>query len=207
MSKYKLNVQFTEDALKVIYASGEKLALTKEVSGDKGTSVIWVSTAPFENNSIEWEKDCLLYSSRQEIQNGATINKLSETEAITGILYDFDSAIFQNAQAASCVGRNEYGVHNDMDDYSALTFGLAQAVMVNGQKKQGNPINAITLPYNHTAVMSPIEKVKVFLGASTDDGVVITREFSNAIEVEFRGDETEKTVTYDFAKGMFIPVD
>lgn len=69
----------------------------------------------------------------------------------------------------------------------------------------GNPINVLTVPYNHMAVMSPKEKIKVFLAADLDNGVVISREFSNALEVEYVGNETEKTVVYDQKSGMFIP--
>lgn len=205
MSKYKLKVSFTEEALKTIYAAGEKLAITKEVSGDRGSSVVWVAAAPFEENFIEWENNCQLYASRQEVQNGAIIEKLSDVEAIPALVYDFESAVFGNAHTSACVGRNEYAVQNEMSEYGTLTFGLAQAVMVNGEVQYGNPINAITLPCNHTCVMSPVEKLKVFLGGNLNNGVVVSREFSSAIEVEYRGNETEKTIAYDFAIGMFIP--
>ena len=36
MSSYKLNINFTEEALKVIYAAHQKLALTKAVAGKIG---------------------------------------------------------------------------------------------------------------------------------------------------------------------------
>lgn len=207
MSSYKLNINFTEEALKVIYAAHQKLALTKAVAGNMGKSVVWVSTLPFARNAIEWKENYMLYSSMEEVQNGANIKKLSDAAAIDNVVYDFSSAVFQNAKSSDCVSTNEYAVHNAMDQYDSLTFGLAQEVKVNGQTKEGNPINALTLPYNHTAVMSPVEKVKIFLANSVDDGIVLSRQFSNAIEVEFRGNETEKTITYDCEKGMFIPAD
>ena len=207
MSNYKLNIHFTEKALKDIYAEHQRLALTKEVLGNKGKSVVWVSTLPFARNTIEWKENYMLYSSMEEVQNGANIKKLSDTSAIDNVVYDFSSAIFQNAKSSDCVSANEYAVHNAMDQYGSLTFGLAQEVKVNGQTKEGNPINALTLPYNHTAVMSPVEKVKIFLANSVDDGIVLSKQFSNAIEVEFRGNEIEKTITYDCEKGMFIPAD
>lgn len=207
MSKYKLNINFTEEALKVIYSANQRVALTKAVQGNVGKSVIWVATLPFERNMIEWEENYMLYSSREEAQNGASIKKLSDTTAIDNVVYEFDSAIFQNAKPSDCVSANEYAVHNAMDSYECLTFGLAQEVKVNGQTKEGNPINALTLPYNHTAVMAPVEKVRVFLANSVDDGIVMSKQFSNAIEVEFRGSETEKTITYDCEKGMFIPTE
>jgi hypothetical protein len=207
MSNYKLNINFTEEALQVIYKAHQKLALTKAVEGNVGKSVIWVATLPFKSNVVEWTENYMLYSSREEVMNGASIKKLSDTVAIDNVVYDFDSAIFQNAKPSDCVSVNEYAVHNTMAQYDSLTFGLAQEVKVNGQTKQGNPINALTLPYNHTAVMSPVEKVKIFLANSVDDGIVMSKQFSNAIEVEFRDSETEKTITYDVEKGMFIPAE
>ncbi len=205
MSKYKVEIKFATDALKAIYAAGERLAITKEVTGNKGKSVTWVSTLPFENNVIEWEEDYLLYASRQEVQAGAMISKLSEEVGVCGAMYSFESGIFQNARAVECVGKNEYGLQNGMDMYPHLSFGLAQPVRVNDELQMGNPINVLTVPYNHMAVMSPKEKIKVFLAADLDNGVVISREFSNALEVEYVGNETEKTVVYDQKSGMFIP--
>ena len=207
MSNYKLNIKFTEAALDVIYKAHQKLALTKAVGGNMGKSVIWVATLPFKNNTIEWTENYMLYSSMEEVQNGANISKLSDTVAIDKVVYDFEDATFQNAKEDDCVGINEYAVHNTMHQYDSLTFGLAQGVKVNGKVKQGNPINALTLPYNHTAVMAPIEKVRIFLANSVDDGIVMSKQFSNAIEVEFCGNETEKTIIYDYEKGMFIPAD
>lgn len=205
MSNYKLIVKFTKDALNAIYTSGERLAITKEVAGNKGKSVTWVSTLPFEVNTIEWEEEYLLYSSRQETQSGAYISKLSEEQAVSGVLYQFENAVFQNAKAADCVGKNEYGVRNEMNMYPYLSFGLAQPVRVNDELQMGNPINAVTLPFNHAAVMAPRERLKVFLAADVDNGVVITREFSNAIDVEYEGSVSEKTIVYDEVNGIFIP--
>lgn len=75
MSNYKLNVSFSENALRTIYAAGQKLAIVKSVEGDKGNAVIWVATLPFLSNEIEWENNYQLYASRQEAMHGATISK------------------------------------------------------------------------------------------------------------------------------------
>ncbi len=205
MSNYELQINFTEDALKAIYAAGEKLIITKEVAGNKGSSVCWVSTLPFLKNTIKWTEEYMLYASREEAMNGATIDKLSEVDALSELLYNFDNAIFENAHTSSSVGTNEYGLTNKMDQYSYLTFGLAQKVTVNGTGTDGRPINAVTLPYNHTATFSPIEKVKVFLANDLNNGMVITKEFSNTIDVTYSGTESEKTITYDTSRGIFVP--
>lgn len=205
MSNYNLIIKFSEEALKSIYAAGEKLIVTKEVSGSKGSSVCWVSTLPFMNNTIKWSEEYMLYSSREEAMNGATIEKLSDVDAISELLYDFKDGTFDNARTSNSVGNNEYGVSNQMSQYNVLTFGLAQKVDVNGTQEEGRPINAITLPFNHTACFSPIERVRVFLSANVNNGMVITKEFSNAIDVTYTGTEVSKTITYDDAKGMFVP--
>lgn len=90
-----------------------------------------------------------------------------------------------------------------MADYDSLTFGLAQDVTVNGTIHHGSPINVLKVSYNETAVMTPIEKVTVFLAGPQDDGIVLYRHYLNAIEVEFCGDENEKTITYDSQKDIF----
>lgn len=206
MSKYKLNVTLSDAALQTIYGAGQKLAIVKAVAGNSGVPVVWVSTLPFESNVIEWENEYQIYASREEAMHGATISKLSETAGITNLSFDFKDGIFQNAQPSQMVGANEYGIHNAMDAYPSLTFGLAEAVRVNGELQQGKPINAVLLPYNHTAAMSPIEKIQVFLAGDINDGVVHTRELSNAIELTYEGNDTEKAIRYDETKGIFVPV-
>ena len=206
MSHYKLNVDFSDSALQNIYGAGMKLAIVKSVEGNSGVPVIWVSTLPFENNTIEWEEEYQLYASRQEAMHGATISKLSETLGITSLAFDFKDGTFQDAHSDDVVGENEYGIHNAMQAYPSLTFGLAEAVRVNGDLQKGKPINAVSVLYNCKASMSPIEKVQVFLANDINDGVVHTREFSNAIEVIYEDNDVEKSIRYDETKGIFVPV-
>lgn len=207
MSRYKLNISFSDKALHSIYKAGQRLALIKMVQGNAGRLVTWVTTLPFESNIVEWQNDYMLYSSKQEELNGATITKLSEVSATDGFIYDFTSGSFGNAHADEAVGANQYAVCNKMSQYPDLSFGLAVTAKVNGQERKANPINAVPLLYMHTAVMSPIEKVGVFLAANIDDGMVQTREFSNTIIVEYQGEEIEHSVRYDESKGIFVSAD
>ena len=206
MSHYKLNVNFSEAALRSIYGKGMKLAIVKSVKGNSGVPVIWVSTLPFENNTIEWEEEYQVYASRQEARNGGTISKLSETQGITNLSFDFKDGVFQNAHPDDTVGENEYGIHNAMNEYPSLTFGLSAPVRVNGELQKGKPINAASVLYNNQAAMAPIEKVQVFLANDINDGAVHTGEFSNAIEVIYENNDVEKSIRYDESKGIFVPV-
>lgn len=207
MSSYVLNISFSSEALPTIYRAKQRLALVKTVQGNAGQRVTWVSTLPFEDNVIEWKNDYLLYTARQEAANGATIKKLSEVSATDGCIYDVVDGTFGNARPDASVGKNCYGAHNLMNQYPYLTVGMAVSATVNGEEKKGNPINAVILPYNHTAVMSPIERVGIFLAADIDDGMVQTTEFSNILTIEYRGNETVHSVRYDENSGIFVTAD
>ena len=208
MPNYKLNIDFSDEALRTIYAAGQKLALVKTVTGDAGQQVTWVATLPFQTNVIEWKNEYMLYAAGHEASNGATIKKLSEVETTDdGCIYDFIDGTFGNAHTDPAVQRNTYGARNEMNQYPYLTVGMAVSATVNGEMKKGNPINAVDLPYNHTAVMSPIESVGIFLATDIDDGMVLTREFGNSLTVEYRGSETEHSVRYDDTSGIFVIAD
>ena len=207
MSSYKLNISFSDEALRTIYTAGQKLALIKTVQGDAGQMVTWVATLPFQSNVIEWKNEYMLYTARQEATNGTTIKKLSEVDATDGFIYEIEKGLLGGAHTDSSVKANSYAAHNKMDQYPYLTVGMAVSAKVNGEEKKGNPINAVVLPYNHTAVMSPIERVGIFLAADIDDGVVQTKEFSNILTVEYKGSETEHSVRYDETSGIFVTAD
>lgn len=207
MSQYSLKVSISDSALKTIYAASQKLVLVKTVQGNAGNPVTWVTTLPFQNNLIEWKDEYLVYIARQEAANGASISKLSETEATDGVTYDALDGTFGNAHTSSAVGKNTYGIRNRMNQYSYLTVGMAVSAKVNGEERKGNPINAVVLPYNHTAAMTPIERIGVYLSADTDDGLVQTREFSNMLTVEYRNGESAHSVRYDEESGIFVLAD
>lgn len=206
MSHYKLNISFSNAALDVIQAAGQKLALVKTVQGNGGNLVTWVSTYPFQSNVITWSNEYAVYATRQEQSNGAMISKLSETDASDSYVYDFGNTNrFDKISSSSVVSANQYAICNKNQKYPLLTFGLAVTALVNGEERKANPINAVTLPYNHTAVMSPIERVGIFLATDIDDGMVQTKEFSNMLMMEYKDGETELSARYDETNGIFVP--
>ncbi len=207
MSNYNLKISFSKEALTTIYAAGQKLVLVKAVEGDAGNPVAWLSTLPFEENTVEWKEEYMLYTARQEITSGAKISKLSEANATDGVVYDVVDGSFGNAHTSSTVGKNTYGVRNQMNQYPYLTVGMAVSATVNGEERKCNPVNAVVLPYNHTAAMSPTERVGIFLAANIDDGMVQTKKFSNMLTIEYTGNETEHTVRYDEKAGIFVVAD
>ncbi|MDR2888246.1 MAG: hypothetical protein LBV33_00170 [Lachnospiraceae bacterium] len=206
MSSYRLNIKFNEKDLKTIYMANEKVVVIKHTAGAESSQVVWVSFRPFMFNTIDWENNFAVYSSSSEIQGGAVINKLSDKEAATKIRYDFEDGYFRNAVPANDLGNNTYAIRNQMTGYDALTFGLAQSVVVNGIAFANHPINAVSVPFGQSADMTPIEKIDIYLRGDINDGTIVSHVMSVSLPVEYEGMDTEHTVAYDGLIGKFYPV-
>lgn len=201
MPTYKLNVIFDSQCVKTVYDAGEKVVLLKKASA--GTPIAWVTFNPFEQNYITWNENYAIYSSNVEVKSGATIKKLSEVSAVPKQLYEFDKGTFGSPASLPDGQEGQYAVLNKMNGYSTLVFGLAQEVECNGVLIPGSPINAATVPLNHTAKFTPYEVVTVFLEGEASNGTVITDVVSKSLDVTFGGDVTEITIQYDPGIGGF----
>ncbi|MBP3474949.1 MAG: hypothetical protein J6K48_01300 [Lachnospiraceae bacterium] len=206
MSNYELNIDFKESDLSMIYAAGEKVVVVKHTAGDQDKQVAWLTFKPFAHNTIQWQENYAVYASDTELQGGAAINKLSDKEAATKVVYGFDKGYFGTATPCNDLEENSYGIKNDMAGYPLLTFGLAQDVTVNGRAFANNPINAISIPYGQSANMTPIEKVDVYLRKDVDDGTVISHIMSVALPVTYGEGENVHSIEYDGSIGKFYPV-
>ncbi|MGB0523078.1 MAG: hypothetical protein ACPGJS_08965 [Flammeovirgaceae bacterium] len=203
MPKYQLNIDFESSDLKTIAQAGEQVILMKQTDG--GTPVAWVSIDPFNNNTVEWEENYALYASMTEVQNGATIHKLSDTEAKPMVVYPFTSyGAMGTAKADSSLTQGQYAVVNNYEKTDILTFGLAQGVQVNGTGYAYKPLNAQPVPKRQGATFIPLTEVVVFLDAKLEDGMVITEVRSRATTLTFGGNITDITVKYDSNSGLFV---
>lgn len=132
MNKYRLNVRFEEEDLKTITKAYQKVALVKHTVGDSDSYVTWGSFKPWKQNTIEWENTFEIYASNSEVQSNATINKLSDQIATSGVQYDFANRRFIAPKMSDLsVQENSYYVKNIANDYPTITMGLAQEVVTN----------------------------------------------------------------------------
>lgn len=201
MSKFKLNIYFDDLDAKTTHQAKQLVTILKQTNDP--SEVAWVSFMPFTKNTVKWGVDYALYSTCQQIESGATIDKLTDISASDGLLYDFENCIFQNPRADHSIAPNTYGLTNKMNEYEYLTFGLAQDVVVNGEAHPNHPINAVTVPKNHTCIMSPKEVITVFLEANIEDSMVLTKTKSNKLTISFENGETEKNIKYNNSTGVF----
>ncbi|NDI35179.1 hypothetical protein [Chengkuizengella sediminis] len=199
--KYNLNIGFDEKDLENIYNANQKVLLIKESPGHG--PVAWVTFDPFQKNQVNWIESYDVYASTHQSQEGATIDKMSERDAVGGCVYDFGNGIFKHNPGEK-TSKGSYKVMNTTTEN--LTFGLAQSVKVNGNESFGAPINATTVLAGQDATFIPHEKVKIFLQSNVENGQVLSTVSSKIYTADFGGVEDAISVKYDGVTGQFIEV-
>ncbi|MGD0152697.1 MAG: hypothetical protein ABSC17_02885 [Thermacetogeniaceae bacterium] len=199
MSNYILNVLFDPSDLQELRIVGEKVTLIKSTSS--GSNLAWVVFDPFEQNEIDWTEGYYVYASKSEIQSGALIKKVSFKQANSGESYAFRNSIFETGLPGD-TGINSYKVYNLNAPPERLIFGLAQDVKVNGKKYDVNPINADPVLYSHSDVITPIERVSIFMERKIYSSMVLSDIKGTSLEVDLTG-APEATVKYNLLKGGF----
>lgn len=122
MSKYRLNINLNEDDLKFIEKAHQEVVLVKHTAGDSDSSVAWVSFKPWQQNTIDWKNNFAIYSSNAEVQNKATINKLSDKRATSGVQYDFTNGTFKTPKITDTyLMPNSYCLNNNDDSHLNAT--------------------------------------------------------------------------------------
>ncbi|MDR1649170.1 MAG: hypothetical protein LBR71_02825 [Synergistaceae bacterium] len=203
MSNYRLNIRFTGDDLDTIYACRQRVIIVKHTA-EQQHKVAWVSFNPFEINTVDWETRFSLYASTSEVQGGAKISKLSTHDGQTQLNTIFDRGYFSATEPDDSINSSSYKVTNRNSDEKMLTFGLAQSVSVNGTAYMDNPVNAILVPRGQSAVMTPIERIDVFLEANIDSSTVLTRIDSRSLALTYGEGAKEFSLSYDSVNGVFF---
>lgn len=205
MPSYTLNILF-EDAedLQTVYDAQERLTLMKQT--EPGSQLAWIAFDPFKNNTIQWSDSYAVYAAKEKVQSGATINRLADTPATPKKIYSFADGAFASGKKASHLGPGQYEINNDYGQEDWLTFGLAQSVQVNGTAFPDHPINAVVVPYKHTAVFTPHEKITVMLRASMQNSLVMSDVASEGLTLTYGGGVVEHTIRYEANSGRFVKV-
>jgi hypothetical protein len=202
MPSYRLNINFSGSDLDTIYKAGERVVVVKHTE-ERNSLIAWVSFKPFERNTIDWETQFALYAASGEIQSGAVINKLSDCMGQCRVNSIFENGYFSKTEPDDSIGLNSYEVTNHDGDKKILTFGLAQGVNVNGIAFPNNPINAVLVPRGHHAVMTPTERIDVFLEARAENSTVLSRIDSKSVSLTYSGDVRDISLNYDPKNGAF----
>jgi hypothetical protein len=202
MANYALNLIFSGKDLDIIDRCRQKVVIAKQSTN--GSKTAWITFDPFEYNSVEWTEQYALYASTSEVKKGATIRKMSDCTALQQVNSVFERGWFAEFQPQP-LPNNTFKITHKNADSGVLTFGLAQNVIVNGSMFDNHPINAVPVAYGHSATMSPIERIDVYLAANLDTAMVLTEVDSPVISLAYSGDTTEFSIEYNSDTGMFLP--
>ena len=198
MTTYSLTINCTDADVERIDTNNERIIVVKQTKSDK--PVIWQSFRAFPLNILEWEETYSIYASNTSMEVDHTLIQTSAKHNIqTDVLYLFKSNQFYASKGGK---PGEYTCQN-LDDMD-LTFGLAQAASLNGSSTGGiTPINGEIILNTQTVGFTPVEKINVYIGKYTDNGIVISEVASNALLVDLTGPDNAKQIIH-FDGNQFV---
>jgi hypothetical protein len=203
MPAYQLNINFSQTDLASIRAAGKRVIITKQTYASSGPKVAWLAFLPQANNTVSWQDQYTMYASRSELQNGTTIQMMSQAPAQETKYLPFNSSGLFGAAAAATLPLNCYGVQNGYHSRSTLVFGLAQKATVNGAVFLDSPTNAGIVFQNQSESFSPLDALSILVHADVQNGMVISSMTSPELRVTFDAGSSEHTITYDATIGGF----
>jgi hypothetical protein len=204
---FTLNLLIDTEDLRTIRDAGENVLIAKPVNGSE-PNVVWLDFDPFEANEVQWSEEYGIYVSNAQVQQGANISKLSETGVglSAETFYALESDATFHGPTGDSAPAGSFGADNQMpsSSYRALTFGLTQSAIVQGNQINLKPINAQSVPAMQQATFTPLTTIFVWLDALVVSETVITNVSSPMTRVTFGGQVTEQTLRYDAAVGKFV---
>lgn len=205
MSTFNLKTAFTDEQLKVIYATGTNIVVAKPTGGGS-PNVAWQVFKPMQANTLTWKEEYGIYASTSQVVNGAKLNQLSSVPvgAVQNKLYTLESNATISGPASGGAPHS-YALQNQYAEKPFMTIGLFQDANVNGTEIMGNAVSAAPVLLASTAVMTPYTTVYIWLQSQIVSNTVVTNVTSPMTALKFGGGIDTIAVQYDSATGRFIP--
>jgi hypothetical protein len=201
MANYTLNILFEPKDIEAVYKSNLKVVLVQN-----DNKIAWLSFIPFQENYVTWSDDYYVYASHNKLAAGSKIHISADSNATLNNLYAFSEGAFE-CDSSNPPTDGSFAIVNKMHDYNSLTFGLAQNVECNGDISK-NPISALSLPIDYTAVFKipPSNTITVFLSTTINSSEIFDSTSSKFSVVTFGNNNTELTIKYDSSIGGFMQI-
>ncbi len=190
--KYSLNIQFDQAGLKTVISAQQRVILVKTILNLRDNKLVWVSFAPFQYNTIDWQDAYFFYAaySSQNISDSVTSNL-----ATAGLVYELGPDGISTAGDAG--DPSGYTLKNLLNNSLLNTFGLSQAAIINGESLAlAPPICAVALSYNNVAIFKPSETVTVSMASAPDVS-------SGALTVTLTPSAPSQTIHYQDSTNSF----
>lgn len=204
MASYQLDVAFTDEQLKILYATGSNVVIAKP-SGGGAPNVAWQVFKAMQANTINWDEEYGIYASTAEVVNGAKLSQLSSVPvgAAMDKLYTLEpNSIISGPTAGGQA--NSFALQNKYNNKPYMTVGLYQDATVNGTQIAGNAVSAAPVILASTAIMTPYTTVYIWLQSQVVSNSVVTTVTSPMTELRFGGGVDDMSIKYDSSSGKFI---
>ncbi len=208
MPAYQLNINIAAADLQTIYAAKENIILIKTVEGEAPFS--WLSFPPFESNAVTWDEGTYsVYASVTNNSGVVVVTSFTEQAAQPSQNYTFDKTGAFSQPNPVPIGPDAYQVTNQYSPGSDLTFGLVQAVSVNGTAIDKALLNSQFIPLAQHAIFRPTTQLTIFLASSIAAGEIVDPStesgvISQSTTITFANGIFAATVTYDATTGSFV---
>ena len=194
MPQFSLQINMDPSWVSQVVQAGQQIVITKQVAGNSGTSLAWVSFSPYQSNTVSWQDNYAVYTSQTLVQSGATISQLASMAAVPQTAYGFSDNVFSVATPMSTLGASQYEIRNQSG--LPLTFGLAQAATLNGAQISSTPIFAATVLSGQWLDMTPFDTVTVFLQSNVSNAMCLGTVTGPSCTVTFGGGAAAQTINF-----------
>lgn len=201
MQEFQLRINIDPEWVSQIVQAGQNVVITKQVAGNSGTSVAWVSFSPYPSNSVAWDDSYAVFTSKITLQSGATITRVADIQAAPQNAYGFKNNVFGITTPYTALGPGQYEAVNQSGMTSVL--GLAQDVTVNGLQHELAPIFAATVLPGQWLDMTPYDTVSVFLQANVRSAMCLGTVTGPTCQVTFGGGLKTQTIEFVPSLGGF----
>ena len=196
-----LNFNLTSENVKTIKGVNQSITIVKStVQASQEQPVAWIAFPPMESISVTWTEDYFIYASDTAIDAGATIKESSITDdpVETTQLYTFDGGTFKAGPGGESAAFDAFN-----SGAQTYTLGLAQVAKINN-KPVAAPISASSVLSNENVSFQPRVKISVFLSATTDNGVVLSKIQGAVYEFELSLSNTSIALVFDETHNKFM---
>ncbi|MVN78092.1 hypothetical protein GO988_17315 [Hymenobacter sp. HMF4947] len=205
---YTLTIDLTKEQVEMLHANGDKIVLAKPSTAGQTPDVAWLAFNGLPKNVVSWEENYGVYASTSAITNGATLDQLSASPmpATIATVYELDAAGIINGPTKLPGQPGAFGLHNLYENVAPgtpMTVGLFQNATIGAQQVTGNAVSAAPVMQGQTAEMTPYTHVYIWTQAQIVGNSVVTVISGNRTELQFGGDTTDLTVTYDSSTATF----
>lgn len=202
---FQLNIFIDTTTLVLLKAGNYHITIAKEILLGNN-NIIWVAIDPFEYNNISWNHEFGIFGApNTSLIQGAKITSFSTRNDIEDrCYYHFEHNIFKGPfPKIDRLSEGQFGLRNQMSN-SALTFGLMQRAIVNGQVHTNEMINANIIPAQLSLTLEPSLNVYIWLQAAFNSGTIINRIPEEATKVRFDSHQPIQSLRYNPSLGKFF---